>query len=53
MTERGTREGIDVSRLVMPERGLVIRQPHIGKILDGDKTWEMRSRRCRDGNYNL
>lgn len=25
------------------ERGLLIRQPHIGKILDGHKTWEMRS----------
>jgi len=24
-------------------RGLIIRQPHIGKILDGIKTWEMRS----------
>ena len=26
------------------ERGLIIRQPHIGKILDGIKTWEMRSK---------
>ena len=26
------------------ERGLVIRQPHIGNILDGLKSWEMRSR---------
>lgn len=25
-------------------KGLVIRQPHIGKILAGEKTWEMRSR---------
>ena len=24
-------------------KGLIIRQPHIGKILDGEKTWEMRS----------
>lgn len=38
------RNGVAVNRLVMPARGLVIRQPHIGKILDGDKTWEMRSK---------
>lgn len=27
-------------------RGLLIRQPYIGMILDGSKTWEMRSKRC-------
>lgn len=27
-------------------RGLPIRQPYIDMILDGHKTWEMRSRRC-------
>ena len=27
-----------------PSRALIIRQPYIGKILDGLKTWEMRSR---------
>ena len=26
------------------ERALIIRQPWIGKILDGSKTWEMRGR---------
>jgi hypothetical protein len=25
------------------ERGLIIRKPHLGKILAGDKTWEMRT----------
>lgn len=37
--------GVQQRRVVRHlERGLVIRQPHIGKILDGMKTWEMRSR---------
>lgn len=26
------------------ERALIIRQPHIGHILNGDKSWEMRSK---------
>lgn len=29
------------------DRGLVIRQPHIGNILDGRKSWEMRSTRTK------
>lgn len=28
----------------LPERGLIIRQPWIGLILSGEKTWEMRSK---------
>ncbi len=28
----------------LPSRGLIIRQPWIGMILDGEKHWEMRSR---------
>ena len=27
-------------------QGLIIRQPYIDMILDGRKTWEMRSKRC-------
>jgi len=30
--------------MVLPERGLLIRQPWIGHILRGEKTWELRSR---------
>lgn len=39
------RAAVDHQRLVRLglERALVIRQPHIGHILDGMKTWEMRS----------
>lgn len=29
-----------------PERALIIASPHIDRILLGEKTWEMRSRRC-------
>lgn len=31
----------------LPARGLVIRSPHIDRILEGLKTWEMRSRPTR------
>lgn len=31
----------------MALKGLVIRQPWIGKILSGEKTWELRSQPCR------
>ena len=31
----------------MIERALIIRQPHIGRILDGSKTWEMRSTKTK------
>lgn len=40
------RGAVDQPRLVRLglERALIIRQPHIGHILDGMKTWEMRSK---------
>jgi hypothetical protein len=31
----------------IPKKGLIIRQPYIGKILDGTKTWEMRSTKTK------
>jgi hypothetical protein len=39
------RAAVDHQRLVRLGlmRGLVIRQPHIGHIMDGMKSWEMRS----------
>lgn len=32
---------------VLPERGLMIRSPHIQRILDGTKTWEIRGFRTK------
>lgn len=37
---------ISVEHSSIPERALVIASPHIDRILNGDKTWEMRSRGC-------
>lgn len=31
----------------IPTRALVIASPHIDRILEGEKTWEMRSKNCR------
>ena len=44
--ENSAEVGIDVQRLIRLglERALVIRQPHIGHILYGMKSWEMRSK---------
>lgn len=30
--------------MALPDRALLIRSPHIGKVLAGSKTWEIRSR---------
>ena len=34
----------NTKQMSIPEKGLIIRQPYIGRILDGTKTWEMRTR---------
>lgn len=33
--------------ITVPERALVIASPHIERILNGEKKWEMRSRGCK------
>lgn len=45
-SENPADSGADDRRIVRLglDRALVIRQPHIGHILDGMKTWEMRSK---------
>lgn len=42
-TKIGTSKMNDFVSLIKIEKGLVIRDPWIGKILSGQKTWEMRS----------
>jgi hypothetical protein len=43
-----TRKGVKrEARRAVVERGLVIQQPWVGMIADGEKIWEMRTRRTR------
>lgn len=46
--------GADEIRRDVPSRGLVVRDPWIGLILSGTKTWELRSRATRfRGRFGL
>lgn len=36
-----------MTKIEHPTRGLTIKQPHIGRILCGEKTWELRSRNTK------
>lgn len=50
MTRELTAYRVDLRRIPgdgqhLPERGLLIRAPHINRILDGSKSWEIRGTR--------